>query len=190
MPAFIRPGSGVIVMKIGVHAQEPLDDIIRRKQDEFAAAGKIFWGYGGNTCHPTRMVQPFVRAAIGDGAPVHLVMHKMVSSHFAEPELAREYSDDGLTWYPIPKGIQVRGSRYAMVIGGLTEDEFDLNLRDTIVGVGPSRGQRGEDYIRGRVDKGCFEVIEHAGLEPANPDSMMHIDLYAPLVEPYAVLLR
>ena len=190
MPDFVKTGSAVIFMKIGVHAQEPLESIIKRKQDEFATAGKIFWGYGGNTCHPTRMVQPFARAVAEQHASVRLVMHKMRSNHFAEPELAREYSDDGLNWYPVPKGIHVRGSRYAMVIGGLTEEEFDLNLRDTLVAVGPSRGERGDSYIRGRVDKGCFELATLGMADEPGPMSTVHIDIHAPLLEPYAVLLR
>lgn len=185
-PPIITPGSPVIFMKIGVHARESLESIIQRKQDEFASAGRIFWGYGGGTCHPLRMVQPFARAAEANKRPVHLVMHKMRSMHNAEPELAREYSDDGIKWYPIPRGIQVKGSRYAMVIGGLTEEEFDLNLRSAVVAVGPSRGKRADEYIRGRVDKGCFELGEVAA---ASADSL-HIDVHAPLIAPYAVFLR
>jgi len=75
-----------------------------------------------------------------------------------------------------------------MVIGGLTEDEFDLNLSKTLVAVGPSRGQRGDGYIRGRVDKACFELIANSDLPET--ESTVHIDLSAPLMPPYAVLLR
>ena len=95
-----------------------------------------------------------------EGDSVYLVMHKMNSNHFAEPKLAEEYSSDGIDWLPIPTGIEVRGSRYAMVIGELTQEEFDLNLRNLEVAVGPKRGACGIDYIRGRVDKGCFEYHE------------------------------
>jgi hypothetical protein len=186
VPPIVAPGSPIIFMKIGVHAREPLESIIKRKQDEFAAAGRIFWGYGGGTCHPVRMVQPFARAAEEDQRPVHLVMHKMRSMHNAEPELAREYSDDGIAWYPIPRGINVKGSRYAMVIGGLTEEEFDLNLSSAIVAVGPSRGKLADEYIRGHVDKGCFDLGEVSATASRN----IHIDVHAPLLPPYAVFLR
>lgn len=37
-------GSGIIFMKVGVHARETIEDIVKRKQDEFAKAGKIFGG--------------------------------------------------------------------------------------------------------------------------------------------------
>lgn len=184
----LDPGTGFIFMKVGIHAGESIDDIIKRKQDEFARAGKIFWGYGGNTCHPRTLVQPFVRKFEGAGKSVHLIMHKMESRHWAPPEIAKEYSEDGVEWYPVPDGIDVRGSRYGMVIGGLTEDDFDLNLKNAIVSVGPSRGMVANNYLRGQVDKGCFEVVERA--MNVDEDSLKHIDITAPLIPPYAVFLR
>ncbi len=184
----INPGSGVIFMKVGVHARESLEDIIKRKQDEYAKAGMIFWGYGGNTCHPRTIVQPFARQFQENGKSIHLVMHKMESKHFAAPELAKEYSEDGVDWYPVPNGIEVKGSRFGMVIGGITEEEFDLNLCNAIVSVGPSRGRIAIDYLKGQVDKGCFEIIDAAG-EPTD-GAITQIDITAPLMHPYAVFLR
>ncbi len=181
-------GSGVVFMKVGVHAGESLEDIIKRKQDEFVKAGRIFWGYGGNTCHPLTIVQPFARKFDEDGKPVHLIMHKMKSRHFAVPELAKEYSDDGENWYPVPNGIKVRGSRWGMVIGGLTEEEFDLNLRNAVVSVGPSRGKQAADYLKGQADKGCFELIDNPIAEENS--EIKKINLSAPLMAPYAVFLR
>lgn len=188
MNRILTDGVGLIFMKIGIHAQEPVEKIIERKKREYDETGKIFWGYGGNTCHPTNFVQPFAKNQEEDGAKVYLVMHKMTSNHFAEPKLADEYSDDGVNWQPIPNGIHVRGSRYAMVIEDLTEENFDLSLRNLAVAVGPKRGTSGVNYIRGRVDKGCFEYHE-TGQEPGD-DEQKHIDLYAPLQPPYAVFLR
>ena len=48
-------------MKVGLHAQESIEDIVKRKQREFEDTGSIFWGYGGSTCHPLTMVQPFAK---------------------------------------------------------------------------------------------------------------------------------
>ncbi|MCP5305264.1 MAG: hypothetical protein H6953_07445 [Chromatiaceae bacterium] len=186
--AMFSEGSGVVFMKVGVHAQESLEDIIKRKQDEFAAAGRIFWGYGGNTCHPRTIVQPFARKFESIGQSVHLIMHRMNSKHFEAPELAKEYSEDGVSWYAIPDGIEVRGSMFGMVIGGLTEEEFDFNLRSAIVSVGPSRGKRAADYLKGQADKGCFELLGE-GIQ-ADEESTKRITLTAPLVAPYAVFLR
>lgn len=188
MAELIQPGAGVIFMKVGLHAQEPIDDIIKRKQDEFAKAGVSYWGYGGSTCHPTGMVQPFAKEMAEKQQDVHLVMHKMDSRHQASPEIAQEYSDDGINWYPVPNGIEVRGSRFALVLGGISEEDFDLNLRHALVATGRSRGRLGSEYIQYQVDKGCF-VLEEGALVP-EPEVTRHIDLSAPLVEPFAVFVR
>ena len=58
MSKIIEPGSGLLYMKVGTHARETLEDIIRRKTKEIEDTGYAFWGYGGNTCHPRTMVQP------------------------------------------------------------------------------------------------------------------------------------
>lgn len=55
----LDPGTAILYMKVGTHANEGLEAIIARKQREIEEAGVAFWGYGGSTCHPTTMVQPF-----------------------------------------------------------------------------------------------------------------------------------
>src|SRR5258706_5077633 len=115
----MNAGKGILFMKVGLHAQESLENIIARKQREFDDAGAIFWGYGGNTCHPVRHVRPFATEQSELGRVVTLVMEKMESKHSADPELAKEYSDDGINWLPVPKGINVKGSRYALVLDKL-----------------------------------------------------------------------
>lgn len=187
------PGSGLIFMKIGTHAQEPLEHIVKRKRAELSQAGRIFWGYGGGTCHPIKSVRPFVSAYVHPGKTVHLVMQKMTSRQFAEPDLAKEYSDDGVVWQPIPRGIEVRGSRYAMVLGSLQDEDLLLDLNAIQVPTGRCSGRRASEYLRSRVDKGCFEVIEPAlAVHGGHPLTKYHvsIQLTAKLVEPYAVLLR
>jgi hypothetical protein len=182
-----RKGSPLIFMKIGTHAQEPLDQIVERKRRELNDAGRIFWGYGGNTCHPQNFVHQFASEHAESGREIHMVMQKMNSNHLADPKLAEEYSNDGVVWRPVPKGIQVRGSRYAMVLQSLEEADFRLNLGAIRVACGRSRGQVGTDYLRGRVDKGCFEVAETVS---KGSQSYVQIGLVAKLAEPYAVFLR
>ena len=187
-------GSGLIFMKIGTHAREPLEEIIDRKRKELDRAGRIFWGYGGSTCHPVNVVRPFANAHAKAGKTVHLAMQKMVSQHFAEPELSKEYSDDGVDWRPIPQGIQVRGSRYAIVLDSLEDTEFLLDLNAIRVAQGRTQGRSGFDYLRGHVDKGCFEVVESPVLSPvdslAPTRQQAIIGLVAKVVSPYAVFLR
>jgi len=183
------PGSGFIFMKVGVHAREPLEEIIARKRQEIADAGVSFWGYGGNTCHPITKVRPFVSRLVGSGQEVYLCMHEMTSSHYAEPVRAAEYSEDGVSWLKVPHGINVRGSRYALALKTIEETDLDLKLAETKVGVGLQAGKSGEDYIQGRVDKACLEMLDVAP-SATSPDRVLKVTLAARLVSPYAVLLR
>lgn len=182
-----EPGSAVLYMKVGTHAQESLEDIIRRKQQEIDEAGVSMWGYGGNTCHPTSMVQPFARTRSASGQPIVLAMQPMNSKHFADPVRAEEFSEDGQIWQQIPEAINVLGSRFALCIKTLEAVDERLNLSDTRVALGNSQGKIGVNYVRGRVDKACLEVV---GGPPADEDRSVKIGLIAALVEPYAVFLR
>jgi hypothetical protein len=193
MNDIIRPGAGVLYMKVGTHANEPLHEIIARKQAEIDQAGFGLWGYGGNTCHPSTMVQPFARDFELRGEAIHLVMEPMQSSHFAVSARAEEMSPDGIDWQPIPNPINVLGSRYALAITGLQPVELELPLTHTRVAIGNSRGRRGDEYIKGRVDKAILEVVDHEP-EPSTPDprpgAAAEIGLVAELVRPYAVFVR
>ena len=177
-------------MKVGTHANEPLADIVVRKQAEIEAAGYGLWGYGGNTCHPTTMVQPFARDFELRGEEIHLIMQPMVSNHFAVSARANEMSIDGVSWQLIPEPINVLGSRYALAIAELEVAQFELPLGHTRVAVGTSRGRRGDEYIKGRVDKAVFEVVEDAPSLGEAPEAAASIGLVARLVPPYAVFVR
>jgi len=190
MMAYVpQPGSGLIFMKVGTHAKEPLEDILARKQRELSDAGVSFWGYGGGTCHPTTKVQPFVSRLAEQGQQVFLCMQKMTSNHFAEQVRAQEYSVDGIKWEKVPDGVNVLGSRFALVVKSLDVTDFDLSLARTRVGVGLQEGRPGVEYIRGHVDKACLIMTDEAAGLPAN-DKVLKISLAAELEKPYAVILR
>lgn len=182
------PGDAVLYMKVGTHAEEDLAHIIARKKREIEDAGLAMWGYGGNTCHPTSMVQPFAREHAKAGRPIILAMQPMNSKHFAEPLRAEEFSGDGTRWEPIPEGINVLGSRYALCLRTLERVDTTLHLANTLVALGPSKGKVGSNYVRSRVDKACLEITEHAN-DPTGP-LPIKIELVAELVEPFAVFLR
>lgn len=184
----VRPGAGILFMKIGTHAREDLADIISRKTEEIRRTGYGMWGYGGNTCHPTSMVQPFARKFAPRG-PIHLCMEEMDSNHFAEG-IAAEWSADGLQWRRIPDTIEVRGSKYALMIEGLHQQKLVLPLAQTRVPVGPSTGRVGSRYVQGRVDKACLEVTDAPELSNDEKPRDIGIDLVATLKDPYAVFLR
>jgi hypothetical protein len=187
MSDIIHPGAGVLYMKIGTHAKEELADIIARKRREIDQAGFAMWGYGGSTCYPTSMVQPFARAFAAKGKPIHLVMHKMKSRHYAEQVRAERFSVDGTKWEKIPEAINVLGSRYALMIKDLREHDDELDLGSTRVAIGRNEGRLGSRYVQGQADKACLLVTE---LERVNAEhKKVKIDLIAELVDPYAVFL-
>ncbi len=188
MTSITDPGTGVLFMKVGTHAQEDLADIIRRKTKEIEDAGHAFWGYGGGTCHPTNMVQPFAQDFEKGGGVIYLCMQPMVSRHFAPPKRAKEFSLDGVKWQEVPAAINVVGSRYALAIDQLHEEEFELPLAHTTVALGNSVGKPGSKYVTGRVDKACLVVT--AGTSDDESEVTAHIGLVARLVPPYAVFLR
>lgn len=189
MATLLRPGFGFLYMKVGTHARESLEDIIARKTKEIENEGHAFWGYGGNTCHPQTMVQPFVKSFEERGQTVYLCMEPMDSKHFAEQVRAEQFSLDGIKWEIIPPTINVLGSRYALAIKNLHLEKFDLSLDHTRVAIGNSVGAVGTSYIRGRVDKACLEMVEKP-LAPKTPGESVQIKLVAELVAPYAVYLR
>ncbi|MGE6323213.1 hypothetical protein ACQKEF_23640 [Pseudomonas oryzihabitans] len=186
----LKDGQSVIFMKVGLHAAESMEDIIKRKQREFENAGRIFWGYGGGACHPRTMVQPFAKQAEANGQELLIIMQRMNSRHPAPPVLAQQYSNDGVDWEDIPKGIEVRGSRFALVLDELRLEEFDVNLTQFEVGYGRSRGKSAAAYIQGQSDKGC--LIYHEDDIPPPPEEKLvkRIGLVARVLDPYAVFLR
>jgi hypothetical protein len=190
MSDIIKPNPGILFMKVGVHAQEDLDSIIRRKIKEIEDTGYALWGYGGGTCHPTKAVQPFAQEYVAKGQPVYLWMHEMVSKHHADQVRAEQMSVDGMNYEPIPQTINVLGSRYALAIKDLRREEFPLLLSRVEVAIGNSRGKSGQKYIAGRVDKACFNLCNDV-LTPPEPESTpIQINLVAELCPPYAVFLK
>lgn len=181
------PGDAVLFMKVGTHARESLADIIARKQQEIEDSGYAMWGYGGNTCHPRTMVQPFGASHSGSSRPIRLVMEPMESNHFAEQVRAEQFSTDGIIWKSIPNPINVLGSRYALCIRNLRRVDVDLDLGETRVAVGNSRGRQGATYVQGRVDKACLEVVKH---EVGEAGRVVKIGLVADIIDPFAVFLR
>ncbi len=189
MPNTLQVGSNILFMKVGVHAQESLEQIIARKQKEIDDAGYALWGYGGNTCHPTTKIRPFVQKALKSG-PIYLCMQKIDSKHHADPVRAELYSADGVDYHPIHPAINVLGSRFALAIKNLHEDDFDLPLQHTRVAVGECTGRIGSEYIRGLVDKACLEISPDYQIPLEIDAKVKKISLVAELCEPYAVYLK
>jgi hypothetical protein len=188
MPPIIKCGTGLLYMKVGNHAQETLEVIVERKRKEIEDAGYALWGYGGNTCHPTSMVQPFARDFHRRAGVIYLYMEPMTSKHFGPPVRAAECSTDGINWEKIPAPINVTGSRYALAVRDLRYTDIYLPLAKTKVAIGNSIGRAGNKYVAGRVDKACLEVTQDISTELEEP--AVHIGLVAEMVPPYAVFVR
>ena len=184
MTDLIRAGDPVLFMKVGMHAQESLDDIIARKQAEIDRMGFAMWGYGGPTCPPGR-VRPYAVEQRDAGQVIRLVMEPVNSKHARTPNRASHFSVDNKTWEAIPQGIDVLGSKYALCITNLRETDQELPLGATKVAIGPSRGKVGAAYVQGQIDKACLEVVSEV-----TEGKVASIRLEADIVDPWAVFLR
>jgi len=184
-----KEGDCLLYMKVGNHARETLEAIIARKTKEIQDAGFAMWGYGGNTCHPLTMVQPFAKDYVKRNGTIYLCMQPMSSKHFAEQVRANEFSVDGTRWKPIPSSINVMGSRYALLIKDLRQEAFDLELSRTKVAIGNSRGRIGSKYVTGRVDKACLEITAEEAPKPGEK-AIARIELVAEMLDPFAVFVR
>lgn len=180
-------GDGIFYMKVGTHAGDTIHEIVDRKQADIARHGYTLWGYGGGNCHPLSIVQPFAEE-LQPGSRFWLMMEETHAQHFAVGRVADQYSTDGINWKAIPEGMEVKGSRYALVITDLAWAELSLPLPQTEVVVGPHSGRRGNAYVKGIVDKAClkFTGVDAPELEADNRP----ITLVASIREPFAVFLR
>lgn len=183
------PLDAFIFMKVGDHASEKFGAILERKNRERERAGRIFWGYGGTACHPLMQVQPFARLYVKKEGCIYLLMEPIDSKADPDIDPAREYSNDGATWHPLPDGISVIGSRYALVLDNIEPTNIEINLEKYVVGIGHSRGKNASEYLQGRIDKGCLVATSAPSFSLVLP-LKKSIKFSAKLLEPYAVLLR
>ncbi len=186
----IKSQSGILFMKVGVHDGEPFEEILERKRNEISNAGVSFWGYGGSTCHPLQQVQPFAKLKIEERENIYLVMEQIHSNHPPTNHIASLYSSNGRDWTPIPDGIEVRGSRYAVVINEILDGDLDIDLSHYKVAYGPSSGKNASDYIQGRVDKGCIDKIKVPQIGFTIPSTIKKISHYGRIVDPFAVFVK
>lgn len=177
----------IVIMKAGFHINETFEEIITRKQREEAISGKVFWGYGGTVCHPLTQVIPFVEEAIQKYNAVPVLALTFTRSPFATSfRTAGHYSVNGKIWNPLPYGVIVTSSRYAIVCRSLRRVDRELNLSEYEVAVGPSKGKPLSVYFRHRVDKACAVFSEAR----TSTCKVLKINYVAEIVEPYAVCLR
>lgn len=194
--SLLQPGANLIFMRVGTHAGEPFEVIFARKLLEIETTGQAFWGYGGASCHPRSVVQPYGEQVSAEGGTLSLCMQEVApdqETYWAESEGAREWSIDGINFKDVPTGIKVTGSRYAFVVSNLRREVFDLDLTRVRVAVGPSRGRLGANYVEdigGRVDKAVLRVEGEEVKSLAGGVDVVGISYVADIRLPYAVFLR
>lgn len=176
-----------LYMKVGDHAGEGFDAILARKRKERAEAGLTFWGYGGSACHPLTQVQPFARLYARSQGKILLLMEPMDSRANPAVDPATLYSADSREWRPIPDGVRVTGSKYALVLGDIVPVDLPVALGEFAVGYGPSCGRPATEYLKARIDKGCLVRAVEAS---PGAGATRRVKFAAELVEPYAVMLR
>lgn len=174
-------------MKVGNHAGETWEQILERKNKEFMRTGSVFWGYGGTACHPIQQVRPFALSQAERNGSIHLLMNFVKSNFGIDTLRAKEYSIDGVNWENIPDGINVTGSRYALILDEIKPGDFDLDMNKYSVGIGPNRDKIAAEYLQGRTDKACLIPNHNNAIsEPA----LRKVDFIAQLKMPFAAMLR
>jgi len=181
-------GNHLIFMKVGHHAGEGFDEILARKRQEYQSAGGIWWGFGGSTLHPITRVQPFAKYTISQGDELIIVMQPVVSSHVNQELFATEYSEDGVTWRALPKGVKVTGSRYAVILDEIVPVEATVDLSMYRVANGPSAGRLASEYVKGRVDKAPLERGDWR--EGRHEAKRVEVKYAARVKRPFGVLVR
>ncbi len=172
-------------MKAGFHGEEDLDRIVRRKKAEIATVGYCFWGYGGNLCHPTRAIHPFLDTIPHKAIPVLFI--PTPSPFFSSGVPATEYSVDGRAWQPIPSGISVLASSKALILDSLNLVNATVDSSRYEISFGPSTGRSLTSYLQKRVDKAmATRVNDFIDRIP----SLLKIGIVGILAEPYAVMIR
>lgn len=143
------PFGAVLVMRVGFHAGESLDEILQRKTAEIAEHGFTYWGYGGSSCHPLTQVQPFHR----DHAPVVAFVLTVSDPGLTTHEMS-EVSADKSLWRPVSPH-RVTSSKWGLVLTSLKPVATTIDLSLFEVAIGQSKGKPLSAYLRGRCDKAC-----------------------------------
>ena len=176
----------MILMKVGFHGAEDLENILCRKLQEIRNCGVCYWGYGGTLCHPTKAVQPFVSSLGAQEREIDVFFAVTTSPYRSSALDASSFSADGISWSPLPPHVRVSASRYALVLKSICVFESTLDLAQYEVAIGPSMGKNLAAYFRGRVDKAIARPSKQEGSTP----QLVPVALRASLVAPYATLVR
>ena len=185
--------SAFIYFKIRSQAREDLPKIIDRKIDEFAKKNNMdftLFGYGGTICHPLKQVLPFINKYLSLKNRKYIIFDIVKGRATSnDKNCAKEFSEDGKMWLPIPKGICAIG-KYAFKIGEISPINLEIDLDKYSIGIGPNKGRRASDYIQNQRSRACLVLgnikFGKQNLKPIKPERYYVCELKAP----YAVFIR
>lgn len=126
----------LVISVIGPHAGESEDEIFKRKMDDIRKTGKTFWLIKSHKAKPD-MVQSLCKEAEMHRGNSLTVFVEASSSTGARPTVtakeAKEYSQDGVRWKGLPKGLssvtgKIDNGTYALIFNQLklVNDVIDL----------------------------------------------------------------
>ena len=175
---------------MGAHAGEHADTIFRRKTADIESVGKTFWLMRSSKARPPQ-VQDLCRTI-----PSYTIFIEPATKGGAQPttteDISKEYSGDGESWYPLPKGIgpvtgKLDAGAFALVFDMMTtavEGTLDLwGYGDFFDMQSPLKFMLGSSTVCA-VRK---DMITHPGRMKSRYRGIVAV---ARLAQPYCVWLR
>ena len=175
--------SKFIIMKVGSHGDESFEQIINRKNCEQEKVGFMLWGYSGNFLD---VIQ--TRKFLNSNNPTRafILMSNTKSPFKNNPIRSNFFSLDKEKWNRLPEFLFTSGCDKAVVCRNLIPTDFNINLSNFRVAVGPSKGKLLSDYLKYRVDKACVYFSPN---KQQNNKNIIKINWIAEILPPYTIYL-
>jgi hypothetical protein len=173
-----------VFMKVGSHGDESFDEILERKSREQSSAKFMLWGYSGMLLNPIHLSR-YLKTVWDDGYHPLLLMQETKSPFKNNPVRSTHFSINKIDWLPLPSNVWTCGCDKAIVCRNLSRVDFEINLADYRVAIGPSNGKSLSDYLRFRTDKAC---ARHDA-EQNGEATMAPIAWVAEILPPFAIYL-
>jgi hypothetical protein len=179
-----------IVSVMGNHAGEGADAIFDRKKADIGRIGKTFWLMRSPKARPAQ-VQGICRTI-----PAYTIFIEPATKGGARPtaeeDAAKEYSDDGVLWHWLPKGLSPVTGKLDTGATALVFDMMTTNVEGTLDLW--DYGESSEIHKPIRFILGCSTVCAVRKDTRSHPEKMKSryrgIFAVARLADPYCVWIR
>lgn len=182
----------LIVSIVGTHANEEVEEIIKRKQQEIITAGKSFWLIISNEAK-VEQIQKMCKEALNEGITPYCIFINSKQSNGVKAtktnDLALSYSVDDKNYLKIPEGIKVTGKIQKNTTGMVFENIITIpNKTINLTNFLNYNSQNKKVKLGlGRSSMCILKTKTSDFLENKNSREIVAI---AKLKEPYAVKLR